>query len=118
MTEHDICGYHRVSRLTKPLISMSHMSWLCCKVVGPPYKADFELGEGEGRGKPTVCPVVNLSDGEEGLLICNTIILSCFLFYGEDLINKVFELTSGSIVEGKGYRKIDIFEMQENGQGE
>ncbi len=111
MERKDVLGYHRVSRLTQPLISMAHKSLLICKVLEVPYLASFTVGTGETSGCPTVCKIIDLETGEEGLLICNAIILSSFANYGDALPGKIFELTSLGIAEGKAYRAVDIYEL-------
>lgn len=100
-------------RLTVPLVSMAHTPILVCLVKGEPVTMHITTGVGkEKSADPTVVPIVNLDTGEDGLLICNTIILSAFSKIEGGVTGKYFSLRSSGIRDGKAYRDIDIVEME------
>lgn len=100
-------------RLTVPLVSMAHTPILVCLVEGEPVTMHITTGVGkEKSADPTVVPILNLDTGEDGLLICNTIILSAFSKIEGGVTGKYFSLRSSGIRDGKAYRDIDIVEME------
>lgn len=106
--------YVEKQSLTLPLLSMAHLDTLFCKVLGEPYKADFELKSGNSE-PPTVVRVLDLDNETQGLLICSAIIKSAFDRAGSPLTGRCFKLVSGGMKDGNqfSYRQVTISEFEE-----
>lgn len=106
-------------RLTVPLLSLKHKPELYVKMMSVPRETDIEITEGTSRSANSkkepmkIADVIDLTTGEEGLLICPAILQSTFAKLGEGLVGKCFMLKAGDIVAGKKYRAIDVFQIKE-----
>ena len=79
-----------------------------------PYEADFSVAiPGKPDSKPTVMRVTNLDDGEQGLLILNTLMLSSLGRANGPLTGRFFRFVSAGIPDGKQYRRIECEEIAE-----
>ena len=112
-TANSIPKYTRKERLTVGFTSMAHRKTLYCKVLTEPYQSDIEFSNGKDKSCPMICNIIDLESGEESYLICSAIILSVFKKYGDKLVGKAFELNQAPKIEGKKYRALDIYEIEE-----
>lgn len=106
------------SRVTKPLVSMAHIQEFFCKVLSEMRESDMELETSGKKGKAQVIDVIDLSTGDEAILICNTIMQSSFAKLEGGIVGRCFLLKAGGIKEGKKYRQIDVYEIDEPTQAE
>lgn len=105
--------YKRKLKLNLPLYSMAHMDVLMVRADSEPYEADFSVAiPGKPDSKPTVMRVTNLDDGEQGLLILNSIMLSSLARANGTLSGRYFRFVSGGVPEGKQYRRIECEELE------
>lgn len=105
--------YKRKLKLNLPLYSMAHLDVLMIRADSEPYEADFSVAiPGKPDSKPTVIRVTNLDDGEQGLLILNTIMLSSLGRAVGPLTGRFFRFISGGVPEGKQYRRIECEELE------
>lgn len=112
---HGVRKFSRKQKLTTPLYSMAHLASLTVQATSEPYEADFVLQlPGKDDSKPTVIKVTNMDDGEDAVLILNSIMLSSLLRAGGPLTGRFFKFTANGIREGKNYRDIDVEELQED----
>lgn len=94
---------------------MAHLASLTVQATSEPYEADFVLQlPGKDDSKPTVIKVTNMDDGEDAVLILNSIMLSSLQRAGGSLTGRFFKFTANGIREGKNYRDIDVEELQED----
>lgn len=100
--------------LSLPLFSIAHSGIITCRVIGPMFEGDMDLGDRSYDSKPTLCPIINFDeDGKEGWLICNAVIKSTLEKIDGGYIDKIFQFRDGGPKEGKKYRTVDISLMEE-----
>lgn len=99
-------------RLTIPIISMAHTEQLFAKVTGPIVEEHIEsFGKG-AEGLVSFVPVINLQDDQPAKLVASAVIKSALTKYG-DYVGHSFMFKAGTVAEGKKYRMVDIFEIEE-----
>lgn len=97
------------------MISMARTDDLFAKILSPVVTKHIEsFGKGE-NGEVDLIRVMNLADNNEYDLICSAIIKSILTEYG-DFVGKSFRFVAGTIPEGKNYRLVDIYEIEEEGE--
>ena len=107
------------NRLTKPLISMAHTQEFYGKILGAITESDIKVEGARGDNKMQLCDAVDLQTGEAVQLICSAIMVSSLnkLYHDDTYIGKCFAFVAGTIREGKKYRNIDIYEIEEPASG-
>jgi len=101
------------SRLTIPIISMAHTEQLFAKVTGKMLDEHIEsFGKG-AEGLVSFLPVINLQDNQPAKLVASAVIKSALEKYG-DYVGKSFMFKAGIVAEGKKYRMVDIYELEED----
>lgn len=107
-------------RITKALLSLKHQPVLYVQFQGEPADSDIQIETPGGRNsdKPKepikIAPVIDLTTGEEALLICSAVIVSNLNKYAKEkgsYVGKKFKLEEGGIKKDKRYRVVNMFEL-------
>lgn len=120
--------------LTRPLLAAAHFKQLLFDVTGDMYIMTLPAkGRGAAPSQARVVDGVDLETGEEATLMCNEMIVGAFKRAGfqtlqpkdgaEDAVEFVtaagsslkghaFAFRAGSINEEKGYRRVDVIEVE------
>jgi hypothetical protein len=110
----DLSKFTVKKTLTKNLFSIAHSKQLIIKCTSEIYEQKLPAA-GRVKQEETdtkLIDIVNLETGDEGALICNTLIVKAFENAGGTLTGRVFGIREGGIKEGKKYRSVDMVELQ------
>lgn len=102
--------FTRRRRLTEKLFSIAHVPVLHIEITGKMETRTMPALAKNEDGTVPLVPVVNLDDGEAGLLIVPAVLLGV-LEREVEYVGKKFELVRGEIVEGKNYRAVEVWEL-------
>lgn len=111
-----IGGFTVKSAVTKPLFSLKHQPTLAVKITAAIMETDISFSEVQNTTqKPRVVECINLETGEEGMLIASAVVESSLMrnYADGSYVGKCFLFQAGTIKEGKKYRTVQVYEIEE-----
>mgnify|MGYP000255302535 CR=1 FL=1 len=102
--------YHR---LTLPLFSLAHTPEMEIEVRGKFRRASMPGLAKNDDGMVTLLPCIDLSSGEEGLLLAYTVVQSAIERSTDDYVGHQYKIVRGDKKPGKAYYDVEVFEVAE-----
>lgn len=105
-------GFKRKQKMNTSLISMSHTAYLTIRVLGTVHDAPMPSLAKNEDGTIPVVRVCDLETGEVATLIVPAVFRSILDDDG-NYVGKCYELIRGEVVQGKNYRQIEVWEIDD-----